>query len=240
MGGVAREPEQSAIVRALLGLYARGMFPMGEPGSDDLYLHDPDPRAIIPLDGRFHVPRSLAQRVRSGRYTIRTNTAFERVVRECAEPRPTEGGGTWITDEVVGLYTALHRAGHAHSVEAWLVASSGDGDGPGVQAEPVLVGGLYGVHLNGLFAGESMFSRPERGGTDASKVCLVHLVAHLRARGFTLLDTQFTTPHLRRFGAIEVPRTRYRSLLRRAMGVETSWEPFEPELLVGPKTEPRS
>lgn len=225
----------------MLGLYARGVFPMGEPGSDDLYLHDPDPRAIIPLDERFHAPKSLEQRVRSGRFTIRTDTAFERVVRECAKPRPTEGGGTWITEEVVGLYTALHRAGHAHSVEAWLVPPSNrndsrtNSDEHGCQDEPVLVGGLYGVHLNGLFAGESMFSRPALGGTDASKVCLVHLVAHLRARGFTLLDTQFTTPHLRRFGAIELPRTRYRALLRRALDVQTTWWPFEPEALVGPK-----
>ena len=220
----------------MLGLYARGVFPMGEPGSHDLYLHDPDPRAIIPLDDRFHVPKSLAQRVRSGRFTIRTDTAFEHVVRECAKPRPTEGGGTWITEDVVRLYAALHRAGHAHSVEAWLAPPTDARAGTTGTDEGglVLVGGLYGVHLHGLFAGESMFSSPAIGGTDASKVCLVHLVAHLRARGFTLLDTQFTTPHLRRFGATEVPRTRYRSLLRRAMEVRTAWEPFDSDALIRP------
>ncbi len=212
--------EHPSIVQALLGVYSRGQFPMGEPGSRDLSLYDPDPRAIIPLDG-FHVPRTLAARVRERRFEVRTDTAFAQVIGLCARPRPGKVGGeeTWITGDIAAMYVALHRAGHAHSVEAWLV----DADGERGLHPPTLVGGLYGVHLNGLFAGESMFSCPELGGTDASKVCLVHLVERLRTCGFTLLDTQFLTPHLARFGAVEIPRREYRRRLKDAMGVRTQW-----------------
>lgn len=212
-----------AIVQTLLDLYARGQFPMGEPGSQDLYLYDPDPRAILPLDSGFHTPHTLAARVRSARFQIRTDTAFEQVLRLCARPRPGREGGesTWITADIAAIYTALHHAGHAHSIEAWLPS-------PVTGRPPTLVGGLYGVHLGGLFAGESMFSLPELGGTDASKVCLVHLVQHLRARGFALLDVQFLTPHLARFGALEIRRAEYRRRLKAAVLVGTTWLPFDP------------
>jgi leucyl/phenylalanyl-tRNA--protein transferase len=218
---MSKHTKQPAIVQQLLALYARGQFPMGEEGRREIYVYQPDPRGILPLDGSFHVPDTLAARVRAGRFQIRSDTAFERVMRACARPRPGKEGGetTWITGDLIAMYTALHQAGHAHSVEAWL---------PGKQGQPVLVGGLYGVHLRGLFAGESMFSRPELGGTDASKVCLVHLVRHLRRRGFTLLDTQFVTPHLAQFGAREVSDAEYQELLAAAMAVTTVWEPFEP------------
>jgi len=171
--------------------------------------------------GGIRVTRSLRQRVRSGRFTVTTDRAFDRVIRACArddrELPPDEG--VWIDHRIVEAYTQLHALGHAHSVEAWL---------PGEDGEPVLVGGLYGVHLRGLFAGESMFSHPELGGTDASKACLVHLVAHLRRRGFTLLDTQFLNPHLERLGAVEIPRDEYQRRLETAMGARTGWLPFEP------------
>jgi leucyl/phenylalanyl-tRNA---protein transferase len=185
----------------LLRAYAAGLFPMAESAEDpDLFWIDPDPRGVLPLD-RFHLPRRLRRTLRSGHYEIRVDTAFEAVMRGCAEPteiRPK----TWINDEILRLYGALHEQGFAHSVEAW--------------REGELVGGLYGVALRGVFFGESMFSR----ATDASKVALVHLVARLVAGGFRLLDTQFVTDHLRRFGAVEIPRADYHRQLERALGVE--------------------
>lgn len=226
------------IITTILGVYAEGQFPMAHPDGA-IYLYDPDPRGIIPLDdGALRVSRSLRQRVKSGRFRITTDRAFGEVIRACAEPRPIPADEdeadaseaedcTWISEDLIQIYEALHRAGHAHSIEAWL-------DVPGDEAsdhstvKPTLVGGLYGVHLQGLFAGESMFSRPSLGGTDASKVCLVHLWHHLRARGFTLLDTQFTTPHLERLGAIEIGREEYKERLIRARAIETTWEPFTP------------
>jgi leucyl/phenylalanyl-tRNA---protein transferase len=185
----------------LLRAYAAGLFPMAESAEDpDLFWIDPDPRGVLPLD-RFHVPRRLRRTLRSGQYEIRVDTAFEAVMRGCAEPteiRPK----TWINDEILRLYGALYEQGYAHSVEAWRAGE--------------LVGGLYGVALRGVFFGESMFSR----ATDASKVALVHLVARLRKGGFRLLDTQFVTDHLRRFGAVEIPRADYHRQLERALGVE--------------------
>jgi leucyl/phenylalanyl-tRNA--protein transferase len=203
-------------VRALLCAYRAGIFPMGEPGGGVAWF-DPDPRAIIPLQpGLFRVPRSLRQRVRSTRFDVRTDTAFERVVRACARAHARQG--VWLTPAIIRAYTALHRAGHAHSVEAYLRGPEGE----------TLAGGLYGVAVGGLFAGESMFSLPGAGGADASKVCLVHLVAHLRQRGFLLLDTQFSTPHLERFGCVEIPRAEYRRRLAHALASEPAWRPFDP------------
>lgn len=182
----------------LLRAYAAGMFPMAESADDpDVFWVQPKVRGIIPLE-TFHVPRSLAKKVRRKIFDIRINTAFARVIEACAqatEDRPT----TWINPLILTLYQELHRMGYTHSVEAW------QGD--------ELVGGLYGVSLGSAFFGESMFSRQ----TDASKVCLVHLVSRLRSRGFTLLDTQFTTDHLKNFGAIDVPRKEYEKLLDAAM-----------------------
>ncbi len=154
----------------------------------------PDPRAIIPLDERFHVPHGLRRTLKKGRFELRVNTAFAEVMQGCAR-RPE----TWINQEILASYTELHRLGHAHSVEAWL--------------EGRLVGGLYGVAQGGAFFGESMFHEV----TDASKVALHGLVERLRARGFTLLDTQWTTEHLITFGAYEIPRGKYLTLLRTAL-----------------------
>lgn len=189
---------------------------MGDPDSGGVAWFDPDPRGIIPLEsGGFRVVRSLRQRVRSGRFLVTSDRAFERVIRACAAPR--EGDGVWISEPIVDAFCLLHRHGHAHSVEAWLETDAGE----------ELVGGLYGVSVGGLFAGESMFSRPDLGGTDASKVCLVHLVGHLRSRGFALLDTQFSNPHIARFGCVEIPRRAYRARLVEAIGRAVTWEPFE-------------
>lgn len=167
-----------------------------------IYWYEPNPRTIIPLDDGFHVSRSLQRVVRQKKFEVCFDTQFERVMRLCAESAP-DRGSTWISEELIRVYTELHKQGHAHSVECWQ-----DGE---------LVGGLYGVSINGLFAGESMFHRVR----DASKVALVHLVEHLRARRFVVLDTQYTTSHLRRFGAIEIPREAYRRLLTKALQIET-------------------
>jgi len=189
----------------LLRAYTRGIFPMCDERSGSIGWYSPDPRAVFPLDA-FHVPRSLARSVRRGSFEIRSDASFERVMRECAAP---EREGTWIDERLIRAYVGLHELGFAHSLEAYL-------DG-------CLVGGLYGVHIQGAFFGESMFSRPDLGGTDASKICLVHLVARLRQGGFALLDTQFATPHLVRFGCVEIPRLEYLRQLWAAMRVEGSW-----------------
>ncbi|MEM7030810.1 MAG: leucyl/phenylalanyl-tRNA--protein transferase [Chloroflexota bacterium] len=182
----------------LLNAYCQGVFPMADDDGT-IYWYDPDPRAILPLD-YFHIPRRLARTVKSGQFEVKFDTAFRRVMELCAAPRPGHDA-TWISDDIINVYTELHEAGFAHSVETW------QGDR--------LVGGLYGVSICGLFAGESMFSRQR----DASKVALVHLVAHLRVQGFTLLDTQFNTPHLSRFGVIEIPRNDYKMRLDGALRV---------------------
>ena len=186
----------------LLSAYAQGIFPMADPGGE-IYWYDPDPRAILPLD-RLHVPRRLERTIQQGRFQVRHDVDFERVMRECAAPAPGRER-TWIDETLVEGYTALHRAGFAHSVETWQ-----DGE---------LVGGVYGVSLRGLFAGESMFSRVR----DASKVALVHLARTLRERGFTLFDVQFRTDHLQRFGVVEVPRREYKRLLRIALGRDVAF-----------------
>lgn len=182
----------------LLRAYASGLFPMADSADDpDLFWVEPEFRGILPLDN-FHIPRRLARTVRQAPYEIRFDSAFDEVVAACAESvenRPS----TWINSTITALYGSLHRLGHAHSVEAWL-------DGK-------LVGGLYGVSLRRAFFGESMFSR----ATDASKICLVHLVERLRDRGFVLLDTQFTTDHLKRFGTIDIPRDEYSEMLADAL-----------------------
>jgi leucyl/phenylalanyl-tRNA--protein transferase len=178
----------------LLAAYSSGWFPMAGDGGE-LSWYSPDPRGIIPLD-RFHASSRLLRVVRRGTYRIAVDTVFEAVIRACAESdRGPEDAGTWISEEIIQSYCALHRLGHAHSVEAW--------------ADDRLVGGLYGVALGGVFFGESMFHR----ATDASKVALVALIERLRTRGFGLLDTQWVTEHLRQFGAIEIPRAEYLRLL---------------------------
>ena len=185
----------------LLRAYAAGMFPMAESAEDpDVFWVQPRIRGVIPLD-RFHVSKSLAKKIRQKPFDITVNKAFDTVMERCAEAtddRPT----TWINPLILSLYKDLHRMGYTHSVEAW-------------QGQE-LVGGLYGVSLGSAFFGESMFSRR----ADASKICLVHLVGRLRERKFTLLDTQFTTDHLKTFGAIDIPRKEYEKLLEEAMKSE--------------------
>jgi leucyl/phenylalanyl-tRNA--protein transferase len=182
----------------LLKAYAAGIFPMAETADDpELFWVDPRWRGILPLDG-FHVPRRLRRVVRQGHFTVRCDTAFEAVMRGCAEASDKRPN-TWINDEILRLYAGLFARGAAHSVECW--------------HEGELAGGLYGVSLGAAFFGESMFSRV----TDASKVALVHLVARLRQGGYRLLDTQFLTPHLAQFGGIEISRARYRRLLAEAL-----------------------
>ncbi len=174
---------------------------MAQPEEDgEIYWYAPDPRAILPLDG-LKVSRRLAQTVRSGKFEIRINSAFEQVLRECAAPRSIDGE-TWISEGLMEVFIDLHRLGFAHSVEAWM--------------DSRLVGGLYGVSIGGFFAGESMFFR-ER---DASKVCLVHLVERMKARGFVLLDVQFTTAHLRSLGVVEVSRADYERMVAEAIMLE--------------------
>jgi leucyl/phenylalanyl-tRNA--protein transferase len=184
----------------VLQAYAIGVFPMAETRDDsELFFVDPSKRGILPLDA-FHIPRSLAKTVRRGVFEMRCNSDFEGVLQGCAEP--AEGRpDTWINDEIVRLFQEFRRMGVAHSVESWR-------DGR-------LVGGLYGLALGGAFFGESMFSRE----TDASKVALVDLIARLRLGGFVLLDTQFVTSHLTRFGALEIPREDYKSRLAEALTV---------------------
>lgn len=189
--------------------YRRGIFPMADSSCGRVQWFSPDPRAILPLE-RFHVPHSVGRVVRAGRFRITTDTAFPGVIQACAERRP-ERQETWLSEGLIDAYVDLHWSGDAHSLEAWI--------------DERLVGGLYGVHLGAAFFGESMFSRPEHGGRDASKVCLVHLVETLRAHGFRLLDTQFSTPHLARFGCVEIPRARYLDRLRRSLASRATWPP---------------
>jgi leucyl/phenylalanyl-tRNA--protein transferase len=198
MHGTALSPQ------LLLAAYAQGMFPMGEQRDDPtLYWVNPELRGILPLDG-FHVPRRLARTVRSGQFTVTSNTAFAEVMQACAAPAPGREQ-SWINAEILRLYGALFAAGHAHSVECWQ-----DGE---------LVGGLYGVQLGAAFFGESMFSKVR----DASKVALVHLVEGLLRGGFVLLDTQFLTAHLARFGVVEIPRAEYLLLLQDAIRRPAIW-----------------
>ncbi len=184
----------------LLRAYAAGILPMAESRhAPNIFWVDPEVRAILPFE-EFRVPRSLRKTVRRGLFEVRCDTAFADVIRACAEVTPKRRD-SWINDEIIAAYSALHELGHAHSVECWLGTE--------------LVGGLYGVALGGAFCGESMFSRR----TDASKVALVHLVARLALGGFTLLDVQFVTDHLRRFGVVEIPARRYLMHLGEALEV---------------------
>jgi leucyl/phenylalanyl-tRNA--protein transferase len=190
----------------LLRAYAEGLFPMAERrGDPTLYWVSPEKRGIIPIS-YFHVPRRLARTVRSGRFTLTADKAFQEVMLACAAPAPGREE-TWINSEILRLYTALNAGGHAHSIECWQAGE--------------LVGGLYGVRLGAAFFGESMFSRVR----DASKVALVHLLQGLRRGGFVLLDTQFITAHLAQFGAIEIPREQYLTRLADALNREAVW-PF--------------
>lgn len=180
----------------LLRAYSEGVFPWFSEG-DPVLWWSPDPRAIIELDG-LHVSRRLARTIRSGKFRVTFDRQFEAVMRACGETRPD---GTWVTDEMIAAYSRLHREGHAHSVEVW------HGD--------ALAGGIYGVAIGGLFAGESMFHTV----TDASKVALAALVEHLKKQGYVLFDVQMKTEHTERMGAVEITRDSYLARLHDAVAM---------------------
>ena len=180
----------------LLTAYRRGIFPMAVNARGTIGWFSPDPRAIIPLDDRFHIPHGLRRTLKKAPFEVTFDRAFPAVIRECASHRKE---GTWISRQILASYSRLHKLGHAHSVEVW--------------ANGELVGGLYGVHIGAVFFGESMFHR----ATDASKVALVTLVERLRQRSFVMLDTQWQTPHLQQFGTREIPRAEYLEILERAV-----------------------
>ena len=193
-------------VDRLLQAYAAGLFPMAESrDTQTLYWLDPEQRGVLPLD-RFHLPRRLRRTVLSDAFEVTADRDFAGVISACAAPAPGREE-SWINPEIERLFNALHDRGFGHSVEC--------------RQDGVMVGGLYGVALGGAFFGESMFSCVR----DASKVALVHLAARLRLGGFTLLDTQFITAHLSQFGALEIPRARYRRLLAAAVSDEARWLP---------------
>ncbi|TMD59592.1 MAG: leucyl/phenylalanyl-tRNA--protein transferase [Chloroflexi bacterium] len=183
----------------VINAYAQGIFPMADHHGS-IHWYAPDPRAILEHDN-LHISRSLRATIRKGLYEIRMDTAFESVIRLCGAREQT-----WINEPFIATYTQLHHAGLAHSVEAW--------------KDGILVGGLYGVSLRAAFMGESMFSH----ATDASKVCLVALVEHLKARGYQLHDTQFLTPHLQSLGVTEIPRSVYEHRLHQALQIQCTWE----------------
>ncbi len=188
----------------LLRAYANGVFPMAESADDpEVFWVRPEMRGVIPLDA-FHTPKSLRKTLQQNRFDIRFDTDFSGVIDGCAEAREARPS-TWINQPIREAYGELFARGYCHTVEAW--------------QDGVLVGGLYGVTLGRAFFGESMFSRAR----DASKVCLAHLVERLKARGFVLLDTQFTTEHLKRFGAVDVPRAKYETMLEEALQGEAEF-----------------
>lgn len=211
--GSTQQMTQELTPQIMLGAYAAGLFPMASDAADTtLRWYDPDPRGILPLDG-FHLPRRLRRTVLSGQFDVCVDRDFPAVMRACAAPAPGRET-TWINSEIYRLFCALHDMGFSHSVECW---QNGE-----------LVGGLYGVALGGAFFGESMFSRT----TDASKVALVHLVARLRLCGFVVLDTQFGTEHLARFGGEEIPAAEYKAMLEKAVSMQPRWqENIPPDVL---------
>ncbi len=181
----------------LLDFYRQGVFPMADLG--EIRLFSPDPRGILPLEG-FHIPHGTIQALRAPGWEVRIDTAFADVLLACAEREET-----WIDERIFRSYVALHHAGHAHSVEVWRNGQ--------------LAGGLYGVRIGAAFFGESMFHRV----TDASKIALCHLVALMKKGDFQVLDTQWVTPHLARFGAIEIPRAAYLKMLAEALPIPAKW-----------------
>jgi leucyl/phenylalanyl-tRNA--protein transferase len=188
----------------LLAAYRKGIFPWFDDDAGPALWWSPDPRTILYPD-RFKVSRSLAKRLRNGGFEVSFDLAFGRVIRHCAEPREQVEGrasGTWITSNMINAYCELHRLGFAHSVETWYRDDAGN---------RILVGGLYGVSLGGMFFGESMFSR----ASDASKVAFYHLCRRLEAWEFTLIDCQVGNPHLDSLGAVDIPRVEFVELIER-------------------------
>ena len=206
----SQRPHEEITPEILLQAYACGIFPMAETANDPtLHWYEPQKRGILPLDA-FHLSRSLAKTVRSGRFDVVSDHDFDAVIEACAQSVPGREK-TWINQTIRVLYRALFDRGHCHTVE--------------VREKGKLVGGLYGVSIGGAFFGESMFHT----ATDASKVALVHLVARLRSAGYSLLDAQFVTTHLASFGAIEIPKRQYQTLLTQAINRQPShaeWQTY--------------
>lgn len=226
----AGQVDEQAVVAALLDAYRQGAFPMAEPRTSRVEFYTADPRGLLPLNEspdeqgwRFHIPERLERTIRQQRFELTCDTAFEEVMKACRDVRPRSE--RWINQTIIAWYAALHRAGHAHSIEAWRTDPA--------TGERAMVGGIYGVSMGAAFFGESMFVRPRPrrpdgsrdplDGTDASKVCLVALVRHLRACGFALFDTQMVTEHVGRFGGRELPAAEYLPLLKRAVACPHRW-----------------
>jgi leucyl/phenylalanyl-tRNA---protein transferase len=194
----------------ILNAYANGIFPMADDRDNpELFWVDPEYRCIFPLD-HFHIPKSLMKKIRKNPFEVTVDQSFNLVMQECAAH--TDGRDTtWINQTIMDLFAELHQRGFAHSIECWQNGK--------------LAGGLYGVSFTGVFCGESMFTRV----TDASKIALTYLVARLRHGGYTLLDAQFMTDHLAKFGAIEIERLEYQKRLERALKVKADFYslPFE-------------
>ena len=195
-----REPIEQLTPELLLAAYGSGIFPMADPDRDwEISWYSPAQRGVLPLES-FHIPHDLLRLIRQRQFEVTFDGDFEAVMRGCADRE-----STWISEQLVAAYVELHRTGHAHSVEC--------------RQEGRLVGGLYGVSLAGVFFGESMFHRVRA----ASKVALVHLVERLKQGGFVLLDTQFVSPHLERFGATEIDREEYLRQLADALHIDAVW-----------------
>lgn len=233
------------LANAILAGYREGAFPMAvEPRrAPRLGWYESDPRGVIRLDPPgYHIPRRLARTIRSGRFAVTSDQAFDRVIRACADPRRP---GAWISGDIVAIFEHLHAHGLAHSVEAWLPLSGAGDSGPppslpGLLStnahdanlidnrhNRLLVGGLYGLCLGAVFCAESMFSRPDLGGRDASKVCLAGAIQHLVAQRFALLDTQMWSPHLAQFGCEEISREEYKNLILPLRDLAREWGAFE-------------
>jgi leucyl/phenylalanyl-tRNA---protein transferase len=197
-----RNSDSGITPEQILQAYMHGYFPMATSLNGDIDWFIAEPRTVIPLDESFHIRRSLRQALRKTDYQIRLNHSFEEVIRACARHDVKDEDGVWLSEEMIGLYSELHRRGFVHSVEVWI-----DGQ---------LSGGLYGVAIKGAFFGESMFMRTSY----ASQIALVALVERLRERGYQLLDAQMRTPHIAHFGALDLPHHEYLNLLYKAMRLD--------------------
>lgn len=206
-------PEQA--LQWVLAMYRQGWFPMYDDATNQVQWVQPYHRGIIPLDQRFIISRSLRTLVRRHDFEVTSDAAFVDVIEACAAPAKGREQ-TWLSDDIIDAFVAMHEQGLAHSIEVWT-------------REPrrTLVGGLYGVRLGSIFCGESMFSRPDLGGTNASKVALVHLVHHLRRQSFTLLDSQMENDHLAQFGCYTIPREDYQRHLSKHALDDVAWGEFD-------------
>jgi leucyl/phenylalanyl-tRNA---protein transferase len=232
----------SALAERILEVYRAGAFlmadaepkPVGSARSEPLVnAYTADPRSIISLaDDGLIISRSLRALVRKEHFTVTADRAFHDVIKACAttirskhqdHENQEDPQSSWISPWMINAYTHLHEHNHAHSIEVWMKHSA-------PSPTPMLVGGLYGVHIGGVFFGESMFSRPDLGGSNASKVALVHLWHHLRAQNFTILDTQFANSHMQQFGLIEVRKSKFEKLLAKALQTDATFGTFNPQL----------